>query len=615
MLVALLARASEIGSYTFDDPARPPEEELMNRFATGAFLALALAGAVLAGCGGGGSSSGDEKGTSPGPPAAGKQGGKLTVLWTDDVDNIDCGITYYQMGYMVCYATQRPLYSWKPEDGEHPVADLAESDPQISEDGKTVTVKIRSGVKFSPPVNREVTSKDVKYAIERGFFNTVQNGYAGAYFGDLVGAKIGAKPGTKISGITTPDDRTIEFKLNRGTGGVLAGALALSLSAPVPEEYAKQFDAKQPSVYGQNQVATGPYMIENDSSGKAIGYEAGRRIHLVRNPNWDKSTDYKPAYVDEIDMPQGNDDTTIASRRVVEGSGMLTGDFSPPPQILATVVRNSSQKDQLELFPGGSARYVSMNTTVKPFDDINVRKAVIAGFDREAMRLVRGGELVGDIPTHLLPPGLPGFEEAGGLKGPGLDFMSHPSGDMALAAEYFKKAGYASGKYEGDKDLLMVGTSEGVAQKAAEVAKENFEKMGFKVRLRLVTQDAMYTRFCNSPPANVAICPNVSWGKDFADAQTILDPTFNGKNIVQQGNSNWPELNVPEINEAMDKAEVLTDPKERAEAWAKIDLMVTEQAPLVAWIWDKQALLRSADTNGAVSQFNSMWDLSWTSLK
>ena len=56
-------------------------------------------------------------------------------------------------------------------------------------------------------------------------------------------------------------------------------------------------------------------MIENDASGKAIGYEAGRRIHLVRNPNWDEATDYKPAYVDEIEMPQGNDDTTVASRK------------------------------------------------------------------------------------------------------------------------------------------------------------------------------------------------------------------------------------------------------------------------------------------------------------
>ena len=583
----------------------------MHRLLKGAFLALALAGAVLTGCGGG--SSGDDENTAPSLQKEGKEGGTLTMLWTDDVDNIDPGITYYQMGYMVGYATQRPLYSYKPDDGVRAVPDLAESDPEVSEDGKTVTVKIRRGVRFSPPVEREVTSKDVKYAIERGFFNTVQNGYAGAYFGDLIGAKPGVEPGTTIAGIRTPDDRTVVFKLKRGTGGVLAGALALTLSAPVPEEYARKFDAKQPSLYGQNQVATGPYMIENDPSGKAIGYEAGRRIHLIRNPNWDKTTDYKPAYLDEIEMPQGNDDTTVASRRVVEGESMLTGDFSPPPQVLAQVLER--QKDQLSLVPGGSARYVSMNTTVKPFDDVNVRRAVVAGFNRVAMRLVRGGELVGDIPTHMIPPGLPGFEEAGGFEGPGLDFMSKPEGDLALAAEYFKKAGYASGKYEGDQDLLMIGTSEGVAQKAAEVAKENFEKLGFKIRLRLITQDAMYTRFCNSPPANVAICPNVSWGKDFGDAQTILDPTFNGDNIIQQGNSNWPELDVPEINEAMAEAALLTEPQERADAWAKIDRMVTEQAPVVNWIWDKQALLRSENVNGAVSEFNSQWDLAWTSLK
>jgi peptide/nickel transport system substrate-binding protein len=577
-------------------------------------VALALAGAVLAGCGGDGpAAGGDEQGTGEGAPVEGRMGGKLTMLWTDDVDNIDPGITWYQMGYMVDYATQRPLYSWKPEDGETPVPDLAESEPEISADGKTVTVRIRAGVRFSPPVNREVTSKDVKYAIERGFFDTVANGYAGAYFGDVIGAKPGAKPGTGIDGIRTPDDRTIVFRLRRGTGGVLAGALALPLSAPVPEEYARRFDARQPSLYGQHQVATGPYMISNDASGRAIGYEAGRRIHLVRNPNWDRATDYKPAYLDEIDMPQGNDDTTVASRRVLDGQNMLTGDFSPPPAVLAKTVRTA--EDQLALVPAGSARYISMNTTVKPFDDVNVRRAVVAGFDREALRLARGGEAVGDIPTHMIPPGLPGFEEAGGMQGPGIDFMSHPAGDPELSAEYFRKAGYASGRYEGDETLLMVGTSEGVAQKAAEIAKENFERMGFKVRLRLVTQDAMYTRFCNSPPANVAICPNVSWGKDFGDAQTILDPTFNGDNIVQQGNSNWPELDVPEINRAMAAAELLTDPDERARAWARIDRMITEQAPVVSWIWDKQPLIRSANVNGAISEFNSQWDLAWTSLK
>jgi peptide/nickel transport system substrate-binding protein len=575
-------------------------------------LALSLG---VAACGGGDSGGKGEQGSSGGTPAEGKQGGKLTVLWTDDVDFIDPGQSYYQMGVFVNSATSRALYGYKPEDGTKPIPDLAESAPEVSADGKVVTVKIKKGIKFSPPVKREVTAKDVKYAIERGFFNTVNNGYAGAYFGALDGAKVGSKPGSKIKGLVTPDDYTLEFHLvKQEAGALVAGALGMTLTAPVPEEYAKKHDAKNPSTYGQYQVATGPYMIENNAAGKAIGYEAGKRIHLVRNPSWDKSTDFRPAYLDEIDMPEGNDDTTVSSRKILSGQSMLNGDFSPPPPILKQAT--TRQKDQLVLVPGGGGRYVSLNTRLKPFDDINVRKAVVAGFDRNAMRLTRGGSLVGDIPTHFLPPGINGFEQAGGLKGPGFDFMT-PDGkpNLELSAEYFKKAGYASGKYEGKGELLMVGTSEGVAQKAAEVAKENFEKLGFKVRMRLVTQDSMYTKFCNVPSANVQICPNVGWIKDFSDAQTLLDPTFNGENILKQNNSNWPELNDKSLNAEMDKAKAITDLGDRAQAWAEIDKKITAQAPAVYWLWDKTPLIQSANVNGAVSEYNSQWDLSFTSLK
>ena len=110
-------------------------------------------------------------------------------------------------------------------------------------------------------------------------------------------------------------------------------------------------------------------------------------------------------------------------------------------------------------------------------------------------------------------------------------------------AEYFKKAGFASGKYEGTEKILMVGSNAGVAAKTAEVAKENLEKMGFKIQMRLVQPQTMYTRYCNTPSAKVAICPNVGWIRDFADGQTMLSPTFAGKNILEQGNSNWPQLN------------------------------------------------------------------------
>jgi peptide/nickel transport system substrate-binding protein len=387
----------------------------------------------------------------------------------------------------------------------------------------------------------------------------------------------------------------------------------MPLTAPVPKEYAEEFDAEATSTYGQHQVATGPYMIENDAEGNTVGYQAGRRIHLVRNPNWVADTDFRPAYVDEIDMPQGNDDTTVAARKILDGENMINGDFSPEPAVLKQAL--TRQKEQLELVPSGGGRWVAMNTTIKPFDNVDVRRAVIAGFDREAMRLTRGGEVIGDIPTHFIPPELPGHEEAGGLEGPGIDFMSNPAGDMNLAAEYFKKAGYASGKYEGDEELLMVGTSEGVAQKAAEVAKENFEKMGFKINLRLVTQDAMYTKFCNSPPAKVVICPNVGWLKDFSDAQTYLDPTFNGDNILQTGNSNWSQLDDPELNKMMNDAKLISDPTERANAWAEIDKKITELAPAVNWVWDKTPLIRSEDVNAVPSAFLGQWDLSFTSIK
>ena len=460
-----------------------------------------------------------------------------------------------------------------------------------------------------------MTAKDVKYAIERGFFNTVNNGYAGAYFGALRGAEVGAKPGTEIPGIETPDDRTVVFRLTRPQGGVLAsGALAMSLTAPVAKEYARRFDAKNPSSYGEHQTATGPYMIEQDAAGRAIGYEPGRRLHLVRNPNWDKATDFKPAYLDEFEMPQGNDDTSVSSRKILTGSHMISGDWSPPPAALKEA--STSRKSQLILVPGVSWRMVSLNTTIKPFDDLNVRRAVLAGFDRNAMRLARGGPLIGDMPTHFLPPGMNGFEEAGGMRGPGYDFMDTTGKpNRQLAAEYFKKAGYASGKYEGTEELLMVGTSEGVAQKAAEVAKENFEQLGFKVRMRLVTQDAMLNKFCNVPSAKVAICPNVAWGKDFADGQTILDPTFNGENIIPQQNSNWPQLDDKALNAEMNQAKILSDPEERAQAWATIDKKLTGMAPSVLWVWDKQALIASPDVNGVVSLQNSMWDLAWISLK
>ena len=91
--------------------------------------------------------------------------------------------------------------------------DLADGEPEISEDKKTVTVKISKGVKFGPPVNREVTSKDIKYAFER-FFTQERRRPVPGYFARSRARRTSRPSGVKpISGITTPDDNTIVFKL------------------------------------------------------------------------------------------------------------------------------------------------------------------------------------------------------------------------------------------------------------------------------------------------------------------------------------------------------------------------------------------------------------------
>ena len=92
----------------------------------GPFGAVALAALSLGVAACGGSDSGTDsskKGNTASTPAPGaKTGGKLTVLWSGDVDHIDCGQTYYQMGNFICNATQKQLYSYKPDDGANMVA-------------------------------------------------------------------------------------------------------------------------------------------------------------------------------------------------------------------------------------------------------------------------------------------------------------------------------------------------------------------------------------------------------------------------------------------------------------------------------------------------------------
>jgi peptide/nickel transport system substrate-binding protein len=585
--------------------------------------AAALAATVAISACGGSSGSSDSSGAdnqfpSPtAPPDGAKKGGDLTVLAAGDVDYIDPGAAYYQFSYMIDSATQRQLVSWQPDDVEKPTPDLATGEPQVSDDGLTITFQIKPGIMFSPPVNRAVKCDDFKYAIERALLPGVANGYVGTYMKDVVGLPeaqkkdANATKAADVSGVTCSGD-TLTIKLTKTSSAGVLGALSLPIGAPVPRDYAAKYDAENPSTYGTHQVATGPYMIDNDG-GTEVAYTSGKEIQLVRNPNWDASTDWRPAYLDSIEVQEGFTDTDSAAKKILGGDSQVNGDFSLDATSLKLAA--TQYPDQLTVTPSGGNRYIALNTQEPPFDDINVRKAVIAASNRTDLRNTRGGDLIGPVATHYIPPGIPGFEEAGGEAGPNLDFVSNPNGDMAVAEKYMKAAGFSSGKCEGDCDITMVADDSPPGSDTAEVFKDQLDQLGFNVNFQKVAHDVMFTKFCNVPKNQPDVCPNVGWIKDCQDPQCILQPTFNGASIVPSNNSNWPLLDDPTINKEMDKAVYVDDPTERAQVWGKIDDDITALAPAVPWVWDNQSNIESADVAGVINLFNANWDLSFTSLK
>jgi peptide/nickel transport system substrate-binding protein len=594
-----------------------------------ALAAVAVLAVVLAACGssssksstsGNGNSSAGSGSVSTGgykspetePLTGGKRGGTLQVLDETDFEHIDPGIAYYSLDYEVVYATQSTLYMDKPNTAAEPSPVLAEAPPEISSDSKTVTVKIKKGWKFSPPVNREVTAEDVKYAFERAANPNVANPYLHAYFNAVEGVE--KANGGPIAGITTPNKYTIVFKLTEPKAQIVADALQMPITAPVPKEYAAKYDAHKPSDYGNYQVATGPYMFKNDSSGKVldVGYFPGKSATLVRNPNWNASLDIRPAYLNEIQIKIGGTNDVIG-KQVLEGTNIVENE--PPAQ---SNIRLAAEKykEQLEISPGAGSHYIGVDNVHGPFKNEDLRKALWAALDRTAMDRARGGKLVTDVMTHFIYPTIPGFEQAGGLAGPKFDFNEHPEGDMAVAEKYMKLAGYPSGKYTGSETVSVVGAKGNPAEQDAEIVNTTLKNLGFNTKFTLVETATMYAKYCNVPKEEIDICPSVGWIADFGDPQTVLNITFNGKFINETGNVNWSQSKDPELEKAMTEAESITGKAARASAWAKIDEKIVEKAVAVPFDWDKQGNIEGSQVQGVGDLWDvGEWDYAYTSLK
>jgi peptide/nickel transport system substrate-binding protein len=552
----------------------------------------------------------------------GKPGGTLTVYSQEDFEHLDPGESYFSLDYAVVYATQRPLFVYPPNSTSVLEPDLATEVPTlanggISPNGKTVTVHIEPNVKFSPPVNRAVTSADVAYAIERGANPNVGNGYFAPYFGDLVGAS--TAKGGPIAGIKTPNATTIVFHLTKPTANLLVGALSLPLSVPVPASVAGPLDKHAPTLYGSTTVAeTGPYMLQQNAKGvfQGIGYQPGKSLTLVRNPNWSASTyassAFKPpAYLNQINVIIGGD-TTVIGYKVLKGTDSVQLDTPSQPIVKDAYLNYPSQ---ITFIAGSGTHYGGLDTQHGVFTNVNLRRAVWANLDREAIVKARGGPLVASPMTHFLTPGTDGFTQAGGFAGPNYPWNTDVNGNLAEATKLMKAAGYPSGKYTGNQTVQIVSGNGGNAPAISQIVNNDLTQLGFKTHLSLVQQAVMYSKYCGVPKAEIDVCPSSGWIRDFDDPLTVLYVPFNGAAIIPTNNSNWSQLNDPAINNAMNKAEVITDPTQAAEAWAKIDEQLVDTAAGLPETFDNQPNIRAGDVRGVSDLWNvGSWDFAFSSL-
>lgn len=550
-----------------------------------------------------------------------KKGGTLTVYSSEDFEHLDPGESYFELDYAVMYATQRPLFTYPPNSADTLVPDLATEMPTtanggITNGGKTITVHIQPGVKFSPPVNRAVTSADVAYAIERGWNPNVANPYM-EYFASLKGAP---GKGGPIAGISTPNATTIVFHLSAPQAQVVIGALSLPLSSPVPEEFAAPMDKHAPTTYGSTaEVATGPYMIEsNPTTGvfAGLGYQAGKQLTLVRNPNWSASTYSSlfrpPAYVDKIDVEIGGDASVIGAQ-VLKGSDSVQLD-TPANSIVALAYEKYPR--QITFTTGSGDHYVALDNVHGVFKNVDIRRAVWANLDRAAIIKERGGSLTGEPGTHFIYPGNQGFTQSGGYAGPNVPWNKDVDGNLKVAEHYMKLAGYPSGKYTGKETVQIVGANNGNSPAIIQIVNQDMTELGLKTKVSEVDQSVMYEKYCGVPKQEIDACPTVGWIRDFADPLTTLYEPFYGPAIVPTNNSNWGQVNYPAINKEMVTAENTINPTQAADDWAKVDDMLVDEAVAVPEDWDNQANIEAGDVAGVNDLWDTgSWDFMYTSLK
>ncbi|WP_448609144.1 ABC transporter substrate-binding protein [Geodermatophilus sp. URMC 60] len=522
-------------------------------------------------------------------------GGTLRVV-TGEVDNLDPQRSYLPGVWNLMRLYTRTLVSYSSEPGR-----TGELEPDLATDlgttpdgGLTWTFTLREGVRFE--TGAPITSRDVKYGIERSFASDVvvggptrvvellddpANPYAGPYQDETPG-RLG------LASVETPDDRTLTFRL-RSPQPDLPYVMALPSSSPVPA------DSDTGADYGRDPVSSGPYVVatRDDVTG----------IVLERNPEWDPATDgVRTALPDRVVVRTGltgveRDQALLAGSADVDISG--TGIQAPTTARLGEDSGGDVPLgDRIDEVTNNVVRLLALPTDVAPFTDPACRAAVAAVVDRTAVQEVLGGPAEAVPTSRLWPRGVADGPEE-----------TDPAADPAAAEEALATCGQAEGF---DTVLAVPDSATGVA--VAEEVAGQLSRIGIRAQVRPLDAPSFYATEVGNPDRvrdNGIGIVLATWTADFPTPGSFLVPLVDGRSVSSVGNTNFARLADPAIDGLIDAARAAAgDPGAARATWREVASAATATGAYVPLAESRVQLLAGQRLrNGVVMGPYTSYDL------
>lgn len=464
--------------------------------------------------------------------------------YTSFPDYMDPQLSWTAGGWTAMYNTYVPLLTYQHAEGKagtEVIPGLAEALPKVTSDGRTYTLFLRPGLKYSN--GAPVRASDFRYAVERMF--KLDSG-GSPFYADIVGARSFARgQRTHINGIVTDDlsgKVVIHLIKRRGT---FTNELALPFVAPVPASTPMEDQSSDPP------PATGPYAITNSRPG--VGWD------YVRNPEWPNNGALMPGipggHVDSIDISVVRSQWGAVNELM---SGRLDWLFDPPPTGRIAEVKAGRGGTQLRVEPTLSTYYFWLNTTKAPFNDLKVRRAVNYAVDPEALRRIYAGQV---IPTHqILPPGMPGYRR----------FNLYPH-NMRIARRLIREA------HPADRNITVWSDSESPNNFAGLYYQGVLQELGFHAELKVLSPDSYFEVIGNLKTPNLDT-GLADWFEDYAHPNDFLQPLLAAP-ATPFNNENFPQLMAPKLSARVAKLEQKPGPIDEP-AYAALDRSFMKLAPI-----------------------------------